>query len=188
MPYEDKEDWVLMDLVKRGDKKAFGVLVRRYEKRVYNIAYKFLGIRSEAEDITQEVFLKIYEARKRYCPSAKWTTYLYKITVNMCLNKLREMKRFSSLLGGNIKTLPREKNFVAKKVAIPIEEWELRMKIKSAISSLPENQRMVVILTKYENLSYNEVAELMNLRVEAVKSLLFRAKDNLKRILWEIWS
>lgn len=177
---DSERDIELMLLVQGDDDRAFEELIERHQKKVLNLAYKYVGNLEEAEDVAQEVFLRIYKMRKTYKPTAKFATWLYKITVNICLNEIRDRSYAVSL------PLPENDLLTKSNQVYPDEEakkTELQTIVKSAIDALPKNQKMVVILTKYENMSYDKVAEAMDLSVEAVKSLLFRAKDNLKRML-----
>lgn len=176
---QSASDEDLMLLVGRGDEGAFVELIDRHQQRVLNIAYRYMCEQTEAEDIAQEAFIKVYKARKSYKPTAKFTTWLHRIAVNICLNSIRDRKHSpvvgiaeDDLLKGAV-SKPQEKS----------ETDELKEIVKSAVMSLPDNQKMAIILSKYEELSYNEISDVMELSVEAVKSLIFRAKDVLKEKL-----
>jgi RNA polymerase sigma-70 factor (ECF subfamily) len=170
----------LMLRFKGGDEAAFEELVRKHTRSVLNIVERYLADRSQAEDVAQDVFVKVYKARVKYEPAAKFTTWLFRITVNHCLNELRS--RRSQPVG----QAPMEELVEHPSPENPDDRMnsaELKSAVREALDSLPENQRMAVILSRYQELSYDEIAETMNLSLEAVKSLLFRAKENLKERL-----
>ena len=176
----DKKDVELMLKVQNGDDNAFEKIVERHQKWIINLAYKYIGNSTEAEDIAQEIFIKIYKARKRYKPTAKFTTWLHTIAVNVCLNSIRGRKNDPNIHIVEDDILKSDKAVEPSK---DMENAEISSAVKAAIDALPENQRLAVILTRYEDMSYDEAAEVMNTSVEALKSLLFRAKDNLKERL-----
>lgn len=163
--------------VKAGDIAAFESLVHKHQKNVLNLVYRYLGDATYAEDVAQEVFLKVYRARAGYEPKAKFSTWLYRVTVNHCLNEIRSRR-----------SQPPRMEIVDDLAPGETEEdrltrQEIQHAVKAAIDALPENQRMAVILARYEDLSYEEIAETMQVSLEAVKSLLHRAKDALKEKL-----
>ncbi|MFQ6084223.1 MAG: RNA polymerase sigma factor [Candidatus Aminicenantia bacterium] len=173
----------------QGNTSAFEQILKKYKELVINIAYRFIQNRAEAEDIAQEVFLKVYDSAKRYKPKAKFSTWIYKITTNICLNKLRSKKYLQTVsLDKPISTTGNE---IIREIPDPTYvhpsvnsgKKELNQLVNEAISSLPINQRMVVILQKYEGLSYREISEILGCSTSAVDSLLQRAKQNLKRKL-----
>jgi RNA polymerase sigma-70 factor (ECF subfamily) len=167
----------LMLRFQRGDEAAFEQLVLKHQKGVLNVVYRYLGDRGAGEDAAQEVFLKVYRARASYQPQAKFTTWLYRITVNHCLNEVRS--RRSKPEGPSLVDDLVEEGAATTPDA-GMNRADLRRAVKEAVDSLPENQRVAVILARYEELSYEEIAEAMQVSLEAVKSLLFRAKENLK--------
>jgi RNA polymerase sigma-70 factor (ECF subfamily) len=163
---------------KQGDKFAFRQLVEKYQDSVINVGHQFLRNKEEAEEMAQEVFLKVFLSTGSYRPQAKFSTYLFKIVVNSCLNKLRDKKKFSSS--------QLEENLPAPTEEQPdksLEREELKRLIKEAIDSLPENQRIVIILNQYEGFSYQDTAKILDCSVSAVESRLFRAKESLKKKL-----
>lgn len=173
----------------RGNTSAFEQILKKYKRLVINIAYRFIQNRAEAEDIAQEVFLRVYDSAKKYKPKAKFSTWIYKITANICLNKFRSKKYIQTLsldkpisaAGNEVIIQITDTTYVHP--SVDTEKKELNQLVKEAISSLPINQRMVVILQKYEGLSYREISEVMGCSTSAVDSLLQRAKKNLKRKL-----
>lgn len=183
---KELRDEELMEQVKAGSSTAFELLLCRHSKRAVNLAYRFVGDAALAEDIAQEAFLRVWRNRHRYTPSAKFTTFLYRIVANLCISQHRYQTRhpatfvspppdetttyFSFPSGGEN---PLEK----------LRQQELAAAVREAIKSLPENQRLAVILLRYEGLSYEEIAEVMGTTVSAVKSLLVRARQNLRERL-----
>ncbi len=161
-----------------GDEAAFDELVRRHQKAVLNVAWRYCGDRALAEDLAQEVFVKVWRARKAYQPSARFSTWLYRIAVNRCLNEIRSRPKRASL--------PVEETLEEPAGARPHDDlgrMETRDAVRRAVDGLPANQRMAVILSRFHELPYEEIAEAMSVSLEAVKSLLFRARENLKEAL-----
>jgi RNA polymerase sigma-70 factor (ECF subfamily) len=184
----DDEDIQLMLRFKNGDESCFEKLVERHKERVFNLVYRFLGSYLEAQDLAQEVFLKIYHARNSYTPQAKFTTWLYTICKNTCLNTLREKNPVHFSIDN---TLDLEEDTVAPQFADThtpspsdlILQQEQATVVKNAIDSLPAAQKMVVLLYRYDQFSYEEISKIMNCTPDAVKSLLHRAKLQLKEKL-----
>lgn len=171
----------------RGDRHAFEILVRRHQRSVLNFIYRFMGDRIEAEDLAQEVFLRVWQSAATYKPTAKFTTWIYRIAANLCSNK-QKSDRIRRLFMGPASRKEEEAlgdEFSADhatKCPSPEDlllEAERKRQILSALRSLPANQRIAIILKKYEGLSYKEISKIMGLTVSAVDSLLIRAKRNL---------
>jgi len=179
-PAASDPDVELMLRFQKGDGAAFEELVRRHTRGVLNLVYRTMGDATYAEDAAQDVFVKVYRARKRYQPTAKFTTWLYRIAVNHCLNEIRSRKS-QPASAAPIDDLLEEP--AGTPVDARLRRQELRRDVKEAIDALPENQRVAVILARYQEMSYEEIAEAMDLSLEAVKSVLFRAKENLKQRL-----
>lgn len=187
MDFSD-EDIHLMLRFKNGEESCFEQLVERHKTRVFNLVYRFLGSSQEAEDIAQEIFIKVYYAKNTYEPKAKFTTWLYTICKNTCFNELRKRKPFCVSIDDSIKL---EEDTVAFQMADPSMPTpadsalnnEKALIVKSAIDSLSIPQKMAVILSRYDQLSYEEIAQIMHCSVKAVKSLLHRAKEQLKEKL-----
>ena len=173
-------DVALMLRLKGGDETALEEIVRRHQKNVLNLVFRYLGDATLAEDVAQEVFLKVYRARENYEPKAKFSTWLYRVTVNHCLNEIRSRKSQPA------KVELAEDVLKDSGVIDPeegLDKAELQHCVKAAVDSLPEHQRMAVILARFEELSYEEIAETMGISLEAVKSVLHRAKEALKEKL-----
>jgi RNA polymerase sigma-70 factor (ECF subfamily) len=178
-------DFTLMERIGAGDHQAFRQLVERHQNAVIGTVAKMLGNASESEDIAQQVFLRIWRNAKRYRPDAKFTTYLHTITRNLVFNETRRKSRKKEVSSDE-----REENsnqyFEASPDRRPDAELlqaELQQAVDDAITSLPETQRMAVVLRRYEQLSYEEIADVLGLSVSAVKSLLFRARTTLREAL-----
>jgi RNA polymerase sigma-70 factor (ECF subfamily) len=182
---EDAEDVRLMELVSAGDSGAFEQLVERHQRLVVGTVGRMLGNTSDAEDIAQQVFVRVWKSAKRYVPRAKFTTWLLKITRNLVFNELRRRSRHPQVplqAESEEEERPiRDENAIAPDASML--EQELQKAIDAAIANLPETQRLAVILRRYEELSYEEIAETLDQSVSAVKSLLFRARTELRTSL-----
>jgi RNA polymerase sigma-70 factor (ECF subfamily) len=192
MPKEERPEDVDVAAMKRlaaGDSSAIEKLIERHKKVVLNIVYRYIGDRSAAEDIAQEAFVRVYQARKRYKPTAKFSTWLYRIVSNLCLSTLRkEQLRKAHSLDSSLETQEGElrtdrSSDDTDPPGTRLEKEELAVVVRGAVESLPESQRMAVILNRYGGLGYQEVARSMDLSPMAVKSLLNRARNNLRQIL-----
>ena len=182
---EDAEDIRLMELIGSGDDRALEQLVERHQRLVIGTVGRMLGAGSDAEDIAQQVFVRVWKNAKRYEPRAKFTTWLLKITRNLVFNELRRRTRHPQVpLQSESEEEERplkDEHAVAPDASLL--ERELQEAVDAAIANLPETQRMAVILRRYEELSYEEIAESLDQSVSAVKSLLFRARTELRQSL-----
>jgi RNA polymerase sigma-70 factor (ECF subfamily) len=172
-------DSKLMVSAAGGDSEAYRELFERNYKSAVGLAYRFLGNSVSAEDVAMEAFLRIYQSGKTYKPSAKFTTYLYRIVANLCINhaRLKQNSVCSSL---------DDSRFVADSASDPskhVQKSELSHVVRKAVMELPPNQRLALVLTRYEGLSYESAAEVINVSVKALESLLYRAKQNLRKSL-----
>jgi RNA polymerase sigma-70 factor (ECF subfamily) len=179
---EDAEDVRLMRLVSRGDTSAFEELIERHQALVTGTVARMLGSNSDVEDIAQQVFIRVWKSARRYVPRAKFTTWLLKITRNLVFNELRRTKRHAhvplqSEPGVEDPPLKDEMNLAPDASLL---ELELQRTIEEAILQLPETQRLALVLRRYEELSYEQIAEVLDLSVPAVKSVLFRARSELR--------
>jgi RNA polymerase sigma-70 factor (ECF subfamily) len=178
----------LMARVAEGDDSAFEILVNRHQTSVLNLIYRFIGDKTQSKDLAQEVFIRVWQAAGSYQPKAKFTTWIYRITTNLCFNELKSARRkkwFSFR-----RTDEHSENGIEETLAdnSPSAEdlflaKERSHQITSALQSLPDNQRMALVLKKYDDLSYEEIARVMGCSVPAVESLLVRAKRNLQKKL-----
>jgi RNA polymerase sigma-70 factor, ECF subfamily len=179
---EDAEDVRLMQLVSAGESDAFEELVGRHQRLVVGTVARMLGNNSEVEDIAQQVFVRVWKSAKRYVPRAKFTTWLLKITRNLVFNELRRRSRHAHM---PLQLEPEEEERPMKdeRAMAPdaaLLEQELQRAIDTAIAQLPETQRMAVVLRRYDDLSYEQIADVLDQSVPAVKSLLFRARTELR--------
>jgi RNA polymerase sigma-70 factor (ECF subfamily) len=182
---EDAEDIRLMGLASSGDMAAFEQIVERHQRLVVGTVGRMLGTNSDAEDIAQQVFVRVWKNLKRYEPRAKFTTWLLKITRNLVFNELRRRSRHPAVPLQS-ETDEEERPLKDENAVSPdatLLEHELQEAVDAAIAQLPETQRMAVILRRYEELSYEEIAEALDQSVSAVKSLLFRARTELRESL-----
>lgn len=179
---EDTEDVRLMQLVAEGDTSAFEQLIERHQALVAGTVARMLGSNSDVEDIAQQVFIRVWKSASRYVPRAKFTTWLLKITRNLVFNELRRSKRHAHV---PLQSEPGAEQIPLKDETNPapdasLLETELQRAIEEAIMQLPESQRMALVLRRYEQLSYEQIAEVLDLSVPAVKSVLFRARTELR--------
>jgi RNA polymerase sigma-70 factor (ECF subfamily) len=183
-------DVKLMLQVREDVQGAFEVLVERYQHRLLGVMAHLVGRVDEAEDLTQDVFLRIYRARKGYRPRAKFSTWLFTIANNVALNHLRSKGRNPSVaLEGNSQDSqgirPAGDRVVAPggTPSAQMRQVELTDVVRDALEGLGEDQKMAVLLSKFEEMSYAEIAEIMGRSEAAVKSLLARARTNLREKL-----
>jgi RNA polymerase sigma-70 factor, ECF subfamily len=174
----DPKDEELIKLSREGDQEAFGRLVERYQKKVLAVAYGLIHDPDEAQDLTQETFIRAYHALENYRGTARFYTWLYRITVNLCMDRFRRraLERAHAVTEEGI-----EKNSPAPDdVAI---QRESNLAIRQAILSLPQDQRAVIILREIEGLSYKEIAQTMDVSIGTVMSRLYYARRRLREIL-----
>jgi RNA polymerase sigma-70 factor (ECF subfamily) len=182
---DDSEDVRLMRLIGSGDTSALEQLIERHQALVAGTVARMLGSNSDVEDIAQQVFIRVWKSAGRYTPRAKFTTWLLKITRNLVFNELRRWKRRAQV---PIQSDADAEEIVLKDETSPtpdasLLEHELQHAIEDAITQLPETQRMALVLRRYEQLNYEQIAEVLDLSVPAVKSLLFRARSELRERL-----
>ncbi|MEO6848176.1 MAG: sigma-70 family RNA polymerase sigma factor [Chthoniobacterales bacterium] len=178
----EAEDIALMLRVRDGDLDSFHALVVRYQYRVVGTVTRMLGSEDEAEDIAQQVFLRVWKSASTYKHQAKFNTWLMTITRNLVFNEIRRRKRHpTQSLNEEFDDRPKQyEDATSPSPSDQIQEVELQMAIDAAIESLPEQQRMAVVLRRYEDLSYDEIAKILSTSVSAVKSILFRARIELR--------
>ena len=173
----------LMLKFQAGDADAFNKLVDNNINTVHALVYRFLGNLSHAEDITQEVFMRVYKNADRYQPTAKFSTWIYRIVANLCFNVMRSNKKKRALSLNASEDAQNRIDLPDQKSPAPeagLAKTELQLAVKKALNELPDNQKLAIILNKYENKSYDEIAKIMSISQQAVKSLLSRARNNLK--------
>lgn len=174
--YSDAE---LMARVARDDMAALGMLAERHRARVLSLSYRLLGDWHKAEDVSQETFLRLRQAARGYEPQAKFTTWLYRIVHNLSMDQQRRAARAPSSLESV------ETEVVDPVEGNSVEKAELSQLVQQAIGQLPDRQRRVLILHRYEGLSHVEIGEVTGWSKSAVESLLVRAYENLRKNLVE---
>jgi RNA polymerase sigma-70 factor (ECF subfamily) len=172
----DGTDEELMLAVASGDLDAFGELVRRHQRSAWNVAWRMLQDRAEAEDTTQDAFLKILNAAPRYRPTASFRTYLYRVISRLCLDRLpKKHPLYTDRLPPSVSEDPGPPEQVGRQ--------ETAADVRRALDALPPRQRMALVLRHFEELSYREIAEVMNTSVKSVERLLSRGRDQLAEAL-----
>jgi RNA polymerase sigma-70 factor, ECF subfamily len=189
MSVQPDPDAVLMLRVKRGDRAAFTELVEKYKQPVLNFVFRSLRNETEAEDVAQNVFLQVYKSRARYERTAKFSTWLFTIARNLCLNEIRRRSRHPA--ESLEETHPENEDAPARqyedtKVFPPTENMlhgELAGKIEEALAELPEAQRTAILLCRQDELSYEEISDVLGCSLSATKSLIHRGRETLKEKL-----
>ncbi len=186
MPAELDPDAALMLRVKQGDAAAFTQLVEKYKQPIINLVWRTVRDETEAEDITQSVFVQAWKSAPRYQATAKFSTWLYTIARNLCLNEFRRRSRHPT------ESLDQTREDSEDQPLFQVEDkrirgaqdemlqGELEHKVDAAIGALPENQRIALALCRQEELSYEEIAEVLGCSLSATKSLIHRARETLK--------
>lgn len=177
----------LMVRVRDDDNGAFEELVEKYQRRLVAVLNHVVGNATEAEDLAQEVFLRVYRARKKYRARSKFSTWLFTIANNLALNALRQRQRKPAVPleahdSGPLGPRPAEQ-LVRDRGRQPMQQMqqqELAEFVRQAVEGLNERQRIAVVLNKFEEMNYSDIAEVMGLSTKAVKSLLSRARTNLR--------
>ena len=181
-----RSDVQLMLDVKAGDDASFDLLLQKYRTPLVNFLYRMVRDTATAEDLAQEVFLRVYRARKQYSPSAKFTTWLFRIATNLALNSMRDNRHRQKDVSIDAPTSPDED---AAPMQLPAQEMRIDEHmierdraefIRGVIAALPEKQRVAVLLHKYEEMDYGEIARILDCSESALKSLLFRAYETLR--------
>lgn len=181
----------LMLEVREDSAAAFEELVSRYQGRLVAVFEHMIGTRDQAEDLAQEVFLRVYRARKTYIVSAKFSTWLFTIANNVAYNALRSRSRRREVTlqpreSGPMGARPLDRMLQASSGQMParqLDKAEMREIVRMALGALNERQRMAVLLCKFEGMSYAEIATTMELSPQAIKSLLSRARGNLREVI-----
>jgi RNA polymerase sigma factor (sigma-70 family) len=174
---EPEIEW--MGRIRDGDMEAFRQLVEAHQARIVGTIGKMLGSDAEAEDLAQQVFIRVWKSAPRYRPTAKFTTWLFRITRNLVFNELRRKRHFVD----QADEMPEPAERRDQEPDQVLMEGELRSAIQEAINRLPESQRLAIILRRYEEMPYEEIATVMGTTVPAVKSILFRARAELRERL-----
>ena len=174
MTYDTSNDAELMARLAAGEMSALGELARKHQTKVLELAFRTLGAWDIAEDIAQETFLRVYRAAKSYKPTARFTTWLYRIVINLCLDEQRKQAKAGMPLEPEIyEQLPASNGN-------PVEKQEIATSVRAAIYALPKRQRLAVVLHRYNGLNHAEISEATGWTQSAVESLLVRAYANLR--------
>lgn len=178
-------DDLLVAKVKNGNSEAFGLLVQRYQSRVFSLVHRVVHIPEETEDLAQEIFVTIYRSLENFRGECAFSTWLYRITVNHCKNRLKYLQRRNFHRAQELEETS-EKDFQAAASMIfanPEQQLlgkELEIKIQEELRQLDEEHRIILVLRDIEHLSYEEISEITKLRLGTVKSRLHRARSALK--------
>lgn len=185
-PFADDPGVQWMKAFQAGSEDAFDRLVETYSGQVYALFTRFLGAVPEREDMVQEVFLRVLRSRERYTPSARFSTYLYRVAFNLAVNHTERDRNPRSLDEefSEEKASPRETSTSPDDdPARRMETRDVVEAVRAAIESLPESQRMALILAKYEEMSFSEIAVVLGSSEKAIKSLVHRARESLRERL-----
>jgi len=179
----------LIDKIQKGDREAFNKLVLEYQQMVFNTCMGFVHSKADADDLSQEVFIEVYQSIAKFRKDSKISTWIYRIAVNKSLNFIRSQKKHSVLRSiesffstseNSQLEIPENTNHQAD---AGVETEEQKEVLSKALNALAENQRIAFVLNKYEDLPYKEIAEIMDISLSSVESLIFRAKKNLQKKL-----
>ncbi|MEJ2613841.1 MAG: RNA polymerase sigma factor [Ignavibacteriaceae bacterium] len=182
----------LIENLKKGDIKSFRILVDEHQKKVLNTCYRFLNNKEDAEDLTQEVFIEVYKSISSFRGESEISTWIYRIAVTKSLDFIRKKKRkkryavLKRVFSDDTltDTVPDERNL---NPGLKTEENDRIRLLNKALESLPQNQRAAFTLSRYDEMSYKEIAEIMNTTISSVESLIHRAKNNLKKRLYHYY-
>jgi RNA polymerase sigma-70 factor (ECF subfamily) len=186
-------DTEIIEQLKQGNEKAFKKLVETNQKLVVNTCFGMVHNREDAEDIAQDVFIEVYRNIQKFKGDSKLSTWLYRIAVNRSLNHIRDNKKnkwfhsFEDEVAAKSKQLQQLESSKSDNPEFDLENKQRTLILHEAINSLPENQKVAFTLSKYEDLSYQEISDVMDLSVSSVESLLFRAKKGLQKKLFKCY-
>lgn len=176
-------DAELMLRVKDGDGASFAILLEKHRSPVNHFLYRMVQNQAVAEELAQEVFLRVYRSRATYEPTAKFTTWLFRIATHLALNALRDGKneRLHERLDDNPDDLPAKQVSDKRPTVEAAMVYQARLEeVRKAVGALPEKQRAAVLMHKYEEMEYSQIAKVLNCSESAIKSLLFRAYETLR--------
>jgi RNA polymerase sigma-70 factor (ECF subfamily) len=173
----------LVQRARKGDQEAFAALVTEHQRYIYNLALRVLKNEEEALDLAQETFVRAWTALPNFRGQAQFRTWLYRIATNLCYNRLPHLRRSLNDLGDEVISEIPETDIVFDNPAREFESRELRTYLHSAMDDLDENYRLLISLRYQNELSYEEIAGMLNLPLGTVKTGLFRAKEKLRHAL-----
>jgi RNA polymerase sigma-70 factor (ECF subfamily) len=171
-------DETLMQQFRDGNKDAFEVLYRRYEKPVLDFIYRMVMDAAEAESLCQEAFFRVVKSRKRYRPTAQFKTWIFQIALNLCRDRLRRLRHRSHL---SLNTPVRDHSDEGIEIQDLISDPD--QDAVAGLESLPQDEHLVVVMKEYQGMPYSEIAEIMNCPIGTLKSHNYRAHQKLKKIL-----
>jgi RNA polymerase sigma-70 factor, ECF subfamily len=180
------DDFTLIRAIQTGDHQAFESLVRRYQRQVANLIYMTMGGRDDVEDIAQEVFIRVYRSLPKFKFDATFFSWIYRITMNLCIDEIRKRKIRRVLSLDFLTEDVLEKTKKNKDHTLPTDSLlteEKQKIVQSALMRLKPEHRQILVLREYEDLGYHEIAETLDITLEAVKSRIFRARIELKNLL-----
>ena len=184
----DRSDAALAVKVQKGDRDAFGVLVERFQTRIYSFGYQFFRDRDIATEMAQETFLRAYRYIKKYDPKRKFSTWIYSIAKNICIDEKRKMDRSRTVPIEDVSPSSFQSSHQGQHLKDPSQislQLEDRMLLESAIAQLPDKYRAAIILCYFQELPYQEIGDILGLSLNLVKVRIFRAKKQLLEILKE---
>lgn len=161
----------------QGEIEAFGVLVRRWEKKVYGLALRMLGHNEDARDVSQEIFLTVYRNLAKFRGESRFSSWLYRIALNCCHNRLRE--RNGNFIPIDEATAIQTEDAVVGR----IETKQTVRRVRAALRAIPAEMRQVIVMKEYEGLTFNEIAEILNIPVSTAKTRLYTGLDQLRKRL-----
>jgi RNA polymerase sigma-70 factor (ECF subfamily) len=176
---DKQEDNIVIEQILAGNARLFETLVKKYQKQVFNLAFRMLGLREEAQDVAQSAFVKAYENLGSFNFESKFFSWIYRIAINECINAQKRQARFENADENNIETLATN----CSDAATDLEDKEQTVIINKAVTELRDDYRALIILKYYDNFSYEEIAQTLEIPVGKVKSRLFSARQSLKEKL-----
>jgi RNA polymerase sigma-70 factor, ECF subfamily len=176
------EEQIWLEQARRGDKAAFGKLIEAYQRPVYNLAYRMLNNPGEAEEAAQEAFIRAYTRLQTYNPDHKFSTWMLSITSNYCIDLIRKRRALLLSIDEPLPPHPALMSDGQKGPEAQMEKSEQQEMVQSLLQELPEDYRQAVVLRYWHEMSYEEIAEMMDTTVSAIKSRLFRARRQLAEV------
>ena len=182
-----QEEYIIR-LLQNGDEKSFELVYEQNQKKVINICYRFTGNQEAAEDLTQEVFIEVFRSINKFRKDAKLSTWIYRIATTRSIDFIRAQKSkkrfaFLSSIHDDLSIKEKLPDLTGMNAETKLEDEDRKKILDWAMSTLPENQRIAITLSKYDELSYKEIAEVLETSLASVESLIHRAKKNLEKRL-----
>ncbi len=178
LPVDNQPEAMLLEQARAGDEAAFEELMRRYKRPVLNFVYRMLGNADDADDVAQEVFVRVYQNLRDYSPRLRFSTWLFALARNAAIDHLRWRKRHPTTPLDSAPDPPTPTGVVDE-----VNAHEIGTQVAAAVALLPDDQRTALVLAEYQGLSYAEIAEIMRCSEKSVESRLYRAKQTLREKL-----